>query len=398
MEIVAKTIIDFAKENKYPIQELNKTQKKEIKLNLDNALLIRRRGVAEIISSWNLKDKTLEVWLRDHLESRLSRMQGLLKESPSWCIPEILYDDLFKQLEKIKGEFDKREKAQKKLNESYTKLEETFAQKWNTFEKSWEAVSATEGIREIKEQLKEAIRFPEMPLSYYSEFWRKKRNYQSLFEYAVLLYNSKKRVEDKEALRPLIEIVIQHGDKPSPKFQGNIAWPILRLLVKYVNNSTHYGGDVRQQLWEYSEGQKDVEEKPWYKFSVSKWLMGSEIRIKQQRRSDVQAYIMLLCYEREDRLDQLIGAAIQKKEAVAERKKTSDLYRRLREVNENAKAGQYIMEPLRPLQIRGALCPRQVEMVQRPTSIEFFSHAATVQGIGKEEEKEVAANFMTQSS
>ncbi len=213
MEIVAKTIIDFAKENKYPIQELNKTQKKEIKLNLDNALLIKRRGVAEIISSWNLKDKTLEVWLRDHLESRLSRMQGLLKESPSWCIPEILYDDLFKQLEKIKGEFDKREKAQKKLNESYTKLEETFAQKWNTFEKSWEAVSATEGIREIKEQLKEAIRFPEMPLSYYSEFWRKKRNYQSLFEYAVLLYNSKKRVEDKEALRPLIEIVIQHGDK-----------------------------------------------------------------------------------------------------------------------------------------------------------------------------------------
>lgn len=85
----------------------------------------------------------------------------------------------------------------------------------------------------------------------YSEFWRKKRNYQSLFEYAVLLYNSKKRAEDKEASRPLIEIVIQHGDKPSPKFQGNIAWPILGLLVKYVNNSTHYGGDVRQQLWEY---------------------------------------------------------------------------------------------------------------------------------------------------
>ncbi|WP_259430999.1 hypothetical protein [Coxiella burnetii] len=76
MEIVAKTIIDFAKENKYPIEELNKTQKKEIKLNLDNALLIKRHGVAEIISSWNLKDKTLEVWLRDHLESRLSRCKA----------------------------------------------------------------------------------------------------------------------------------------------------------------------------------------------------------------------------------------------------------------------------------------------------------------------------------
>ncbi len=69
----------------------------------------------------------------------------------------------------------------------------------------------------------------------------------------------------------------------------------------------------------YSQGQKDVKkEKLWYKFSVLKWAMGSEIRIKQQHRSDVQAYIMLFCPEGEDRLTQSLSAAIQKKEAVAE--------------------------------------------------------------------------------
>ena len=71
---MTETTIDFAKENGYPIEELNKSQKEKIKLRLDRALLKEGRRVAETIFSWKLKDKTLEVCLKDHLESHLSQM------------------------------------------------------------------------------------------------------------------------------------------------------------------------------------------------------------------------------------------------------------------------------------------------------------------------------------
>ncbi len=49
MEIMTETIINFAKENGYLIEELNKSQKEKIKLILDRAFLKERRQVAETI-------------------------------------------------------------------------------------------------------------------------------------------------------------------------------------------------------------------------------------------------------------------------------------------------------------------------------------------------------------
>ncbi|OYK79191.1 hypothetical protein CbuD7D7780_11700 (plasmid) [Coxiella burnetii] len=223
-----------------------------------------------------------------------------------------------------------------------------------------------------------ASRFAEVSLSD-KLFWEDEEgNRESLFDYAAAQYMAATDEADKKILFVAMEFLLQHGDKPSPAFRASLDWPLLELILKYLDTPTPFSEEMRGQLVEYTSKTKEALSH-WY----TRFFLNT--KIKEERLLDVQQLTQFLCASHLGLLlDQSLAEKVNSGKKAARRSAGSSLYQNLSQIVQQEESGQLVAARTYgtevELRFRGtALTEREV------VPIRFFDGSASLCAVQRDD-------------